>query len=105
MSCLFIQFLFRLQNSYLLFRGCNINILLFDYRGYGRSTGKPSESGFYTDARAVYNYVRSRTDLNQEKIFLFGRSLGGAVAISLGKNNNVLIKPICKILISSCTSC
>ncbi|UJR31466.1 hypothetical protein I4U23_018955 [Adineta vaga] len=73
----------RLQNAHLLYRACNINILLFDYRGYGRSTGIPSETGLYTDAQAVYDFVRSRSDLNQEKIFLFGRSLGGAVALHL----------------------
>jgi pimeloyl-ACP methyl ester carboxylesterase len=77
--------LFSLQNASLLYQSCNINILLFDYRGYGKSTGTPSEDGFYTDAQAVYDYVRKRTDLNQEKIFLFGRSLGGAVALHLGK--------------------
>lgn len=38
----------------------------------------------YIDAQAVYEYVRKRSDLNQEKIFLFGRSLGGAVALHLG---------------------
>ena len=60
-------------------------ILLFDYRGYGKSTGTPSETGLYTDVLAVYNYVRKRNDLNSEKILLFGRSLGGAVALHLGK--------------------
>ncbi|CAF1388748.1 unnamed protein product, partial [Adineta ricciae] len=50
----------RLQNAHLLYRTCNINILLFDYRGYGKSTGMPSESGLYTDALAVYDYVRKR---------------------------------------------
>jgi len=75
-----------LQNAHLLYRQCNINILLFDYRGYGKSTGKPSETGLYTDAQAVYDYVRRRTDLNQEKIFFFGRSLGGAVALHLASH-------------------
>ena len=73
-----------LQNSHLLYQACHINILLFDYRGYGRSTGKPSEAGLYVDAQAVYDFVRQRQDLNQEKIFFFGRSLGGAVALHLG---------------------
>lgn len=79
------DFLFSLQNSHLLYHACNINILLFDYRGYGRSTGTPSEAGLYLDAHAVYEFVRQRPDLNQEKIFFFGRSLGGAVALDLGK--------------------
>ncbi|CAF0990898.1 unnamed protein product [Rotaria magnacalcarata] len=76
-------YIFCLQNANLLYRTCNINILLFDYRGYGKSTGAPSEAGLYTDALAVYNYVRKRNDLDQNKIFLFGRSLGGAVALNL----------------------
>ncbi|CAF4695797.1 unnamed protein product, partial [Rotaria sp. Silwood2] len=75
-----------LQNANLLYRTCNINILLFDYRGYGKSTGAPSEAGLYTDALAVYNYVRKRNDINQQKIFLFGRSLGGAVALHLASH-------------------
>lgn len=79
-------FFSSLQNAHLLYRVCNINIVLFDYRGYGKSTGSPSENGLYTDALAVYDYVRKRQDINQEKIFLFGRSLGGAVALHLGKN-------------------
>ena len=77
----------RLQNAHLLYRTCDINILLFDYRGYGKSTGTPSESGLYTDAQAVYDYVRRRNDLNQERIIVFGRSLGGAVALHLGRTN------------------
>jgi dienelactone hydrolase len=40
--------------------------------------------GLYYDAQAVYDYVRRRNDLNQEKIILFGRSLGGAIAVQLG---------------------
>jgi fermentation-respiration switch protein FrsA (DUF1100 family) len=80
--------IFSLQNTHLLYHGCHINILLFDYRGYGKSTGIPSEAGLYIDAQAVYDYVRKRTDINQEKIFFFGRSLGGGVALHLGKPNH-----------------
>ncbi|CAF1114469.1 unnamed protein product [Adineta steineri] len=76
----------RLHNAHLLYQACNINILLFDYRGYGKSTGTPSETGLYIDAQAVYDYIRTRTDLNQEKIFIFGRSLGGAVALHLASH-------------------
>lgn len=83
-----VLFIFRVQNAYLLYRQCQINILLFDYRGYGKSTGVPSEAGLYLDAQAVYDFARGRTDLNQQKIFLFGRSLGGAVATHLGKITN-----------------
>ena len=101
--------LFRLQNAHLLYRACNINILLFDYRGYGKSTGAPSEAGLYTDALAVHDYVRKRNDLNQEKIFLFGRSLGGAVALHLGKSATTVLLDVsidrCRLCsFSSCSN-
>ena len=60
-----------------------VNVFIFDYRGYGKSEGKPSESGLYTDAEAAYEYVRSRNDVVQDRIVFFGRSLGGAVAVEL----------------------
>ncbi|CAF2093983.1 unnamed protein product [Rotaria magnacalcarata] len=97
----------RLQNVHLLYRGCNINILLFDYRGYGRSTGKPSEVGLNIDALAVYDYVRTRTDLNQEKVFVFGRSLGGAVALHLAAHlaeSNEMLPLHCVIVENTFTS-
>jgi len=60
---------------------CNVNILLVAYRGFSYSEGVPTESGLQKDAHAVLNYIFSRTDLDTEKIFVFGRSLGGAVGI------------------------
>jgi uncharacterized protein len=57
------------------------NVLLWDYRGYGQSGGRPSERGFYTDARAAFDAAKSMgKDL---PIILYGQSLGGAVAIHL----------------------
>jgi fermentation-respiration switch protein FrsA (DUF1100 family) len=58
------------------------NIFVFDYRGYGRSNGIPSERGLYYDALAAYDYLKNRGFPNRD-IILFGRSLGGAVAILL----------------------
>ncbi|RMF62160.1 MAG: alpha/beta hydrolase, partial [Calditrichaeota bacterium] len=55
-----------------------VNVFIFDYRGYGRSEGSPSENGIYLDAEAAYDYLRSR-GLRSERIIIFGRSLGGAV--------------------------
>jgi fermentation-respiration switch protein FrsA (DUF1100 family) len=60
-----------------------VNIFIFDYRGYGRSQGSPDEKGIYLDAEAAYDYLTSRKDVEQDKIILFGRSLGGAVAVDL----------------------
>ncbi|MFQ5865076.1 MAG: alpha/beta hydrolase [bacterium] len=60
-----------------------INVFIFDYRGYGRSEGSPNETGIYLDAEAAYDYLISRKDVEPDKIILFGRSLGGAVALDL----------------------
>ena len=60
-----------------------INVFIFDYRGYGRSEGSPDEPGVYLDAEAAYDYMISRNDVDKNKIIIFGRSLGGAVAVDL----------------------
>lgn len=58
------------------------NIFMFDYRGFGRSNGVPTEKGLYLDALGAYDYLRER-GFGDSKIVLFGRSLGGAVVIFL----------------------
>lgn len=59
-----------------------VGVLAYDYRGYGRSTGVPSEAGVYRDALAVYDDARRRGTA-AERIVCFGESLGGAVSIAL----------------------
>eukprot|EP00485_Elphidium_margaritaceum_P000133 CAMPEP_0202694020 /NCGR_PEP_ID=MMETSP1385-20130828/7993_1 /ASSEMBLY_ACC=CAM_ASM_000861 /TAXON_ID=933848 /ORGANISM="Elphidium margaritaceum" /LENGTH=298 /DNA_ID=CAMNT_0049349797 /DNA_START=331 /DNA_END=1227 /DNA_ORIENTATION=- len=54
-----------------------------DYRGYGNSEGVPTEKGLVYDAESVLAHLLERNDINHNKIYLFGRSLGGAVAIDL----------------------
>jgi hypothetical protein len=61
------------------------NVLLFDYRGYGRSEGKPTERGTYRDARAALAYVRSRPEVDPQRLVYFGRSLGAGVAAELAR--------------------
>jgi len=61
--------------------GCNV--FMVSYRGYGDSTGKPSEQGLNTDAGACWDHLVERSDINSDKILLYGQSLGGAVAIQL----------------------
>ncbi|KAL4859586.1 Alpha/beta hydrolase domain-containing protein WAV2 [Chlorella vulgaris] len=56
------------------------NAFIFSYRGYGRSQGTPSEQGLQLDVECAVDYVLGRADLNAQRIVLFGRSLGGAVA-------------------------
>jgi fermentation-respiration switch protein FrsA (DUF1100 family) len=73
----------RLDNLRLLHDHVGINVLLFDYRQYGRSAGSVSEAGVYADARGARAYLLSRADVAADRIVYFGRSLGSAVAIDL----------------------
>jgi fermentation-respiration switch protein FrsA (DUF1100 family) len=65
------------------------DVLIFDYRGYGESTGNPSENGLYLDAEAVYVYLLRDRKISPEKIVLYGESLGGAVAIDLAGKQRI----------------
>ena len=65
------------------FHTFNVNFMIFDYRGYGKSSGRPSEKGFYQDALAAYDFLISRNDVDKEKIVVIGESLGGPVAVNL----------------------
>ena len=58
-----------------------LNVLAFDYRGYGRSEGTPTESGVFLDAQAAYDELVGSIGEREERILIFGHSLGGAVAI------------------------
>jgi fermentation-respiration switch protein FrsA (DUF1100 family) len=59
------------------------SVLIFDYRGYGRSDGKPSEAGVLADARAARAWLAKRENIAQSDIVMMGESLGGAVAVDL----------------------
>jgi fermentation-respiration switch protein FrsA (DUF1100 family) len=60
-----------------------INILVVDYRGYGKSEGRPTEAGVYHDADAAYDYLTTQRHYRAEDIIVYGHSLGGAVAVNL----------------------
>jgi dipeptidyl aminopeptidase/acylaminoacyl peptidase len=62
----------------------NMNILLIDYRGYGRSEGTPTLQGIYEDGRAAYKYLCSRPDVDSSRIIIYGHSLGTLVAAKIG---------------------
>lgn len=59
------------------------NLFVFDYRGYGTSAGRPDRQGVYRDSLAALEYVRSRKDLERNRLLLLGQSLGGAQAIAI----------------------
>jgi fermentation-respiration switch protein FrsA (DUF1100 family) len=60
-----------------------LSVLLFDYRGYGRNPGTPSEGGLLLDARAARAYLAGRSDVDPNLLLYFGESLGAAVAVAL----------------------
>jgi uncharacterized protein len=60
-----------------------MSVLLFDYRGYGGNTGRPSEEGLASDARAAQAWLASQPGVDPERIVYFGESLGAAVAVGL----------------------
>lgn len=62
-------------------RRLRVNLLAFDYRGYGRSAGTPSESGLFQDVRAAFDHLVGALGQPRSQVILFGHSLGGAVAI------------------------
>jgi fermentation-respiration switch protein FrsA (DUF1100 family) len=77
------------------------NIFVLDYRGYGKSAGKPGRQGVFDDCLAALDCVRARPDIDREKIIVFGQSLGGANAIAvLGENTNAA-RGVCAIAIDS----
>ncbi|CDJ52983.1 phospholipase/carboxylesterase domain containing protein, putative [Eimeria brunetti] len=85
---------FRLPNLELMFRMVGVNILIVSYRGYGYSEGSPTEEGVYTDAEAALDFLLENGTVNNKDIFVFGRSIGGAVAIELAKRRSDELKGI-----------
>ena len=70
-------------DHYARLRALGLNLLAFDYRGYGESDGEPSERGLYADVGAAYRYLRDVVGVPPGRIVLFGHSLGSAVAVDL----------------------
>jgi len=64
-----------------VFHRLGLGVLLFDYRGYGRSAGSPSEEGTYRDAQAAWQYLAEVKRLPPEKVVIYGESLGCGVAL------------------------
>jgi len=71
------------RDSIQVFHRLGLNVLIIDYRGYGQSEGTPSEQGLYQDANAAWRYLTGEKGFDPDKVIIFGRSLGGAVAANL----------------------
>ncbi len=83
-----------------IYHNLGFSVLLFDYRGYGRSEGKPSEAGTYSDARAAWDYLVKKRNVEPGRITIAGRSLGAAIAAQLASET----QPRALILESAFTS-
>ena len=70
-------------------RSIGFSVFAFDYRGYGTSSGTASESNSYADADAAYKYLVKEAQVAPQDIIVYGRSLGGAVAIDLASKQRV----------------
>ncbi len=66
-----------------------ISVLIFDYRGYGKSQGSISEQGLYADSRAAFEAGLARAQAGGSQLALFGRSLGGVAAVSVADRPEV----------------
>jgi len=84
----------------LLFNRMRFNTLILDYRGYGKSTGSPSEEGTYRDAEAAWDYLRAVRSVQPQNLVIAGESLGGAVATWLAAK----VGPRAIVLLSTFTS-
>ncbi|MBP9854400.1 MAG: alpha/beta hydrolase [Candidatus Omnitrophica bacterium] len=78
----------RLDKLY-LFDRIGLNILIYDYQGYGKSTGNPSEKGLYQEAEAIYKYLTEERNIKPASIIVYGESLGGAVAVDLASKKDI----------------
>ena len=87
-------------DSIAIFHDMGLSVFIIDYRGYGRSGGRASERGTYRDAMAAWNYLVDERRLHPDRIIVFGRSLGGAVAAWLAAE----VAPAAVILESTFTS-
>jgi fermentation-respiration switch protein FrsA (DUF1100 family) len=75
-------------DSIRIFHQIGLDVLIFDYRGYGQSDGNPSEQGTYLDVEAAWSYLVTQRQVDPGDVVLFGRSLGGPVAAWLAQEHN-----------------
>ena len=82
----------------ILFESHNINIVIWSYRGYGKSTGKPTERGIKIDSQSVYDFLLEKgliytptNELIDKPLILHGTSIGGAVAIDFAHEHKDII--------------
>lgn len=83
-----------------LFHEAGLSVMLYDYGGYGRSAGNPSEARCYADARAMWDYLVNTRNIPSDEIILAGSSMGSGVTCELA----IHVSPAAVLLESAFTS-
>lgn len=79
----------RLDQAVEMKRALGVSSFMFDYRGYGKSEGRPSEKGLYQDAEAALQWLTRTKGVNPRHIILYGQSLGTAASVDLALDGGV----------------
>ncbi len=87
-------------DSIRIFHDLGLSVFIFDYRGYGLSKGRPTEEGTYRDAEAAWNYLTETRRFPDDRIVVYGHSLGAAIAAHVAQGR----RPAALILESAFTS-
>lgn len=66
-----------------------MGVLVLDYRGYGESAGRPTEAGLYLDGETAWRLITERSEIDPERVAVYGRSLGSMVALHVATNHPV----------------
>lgn len=84
-----------------LARELNVNVMCYDYTGYGYSTGSPSEEMCYRSIEAAYNYLRRMLGIPASQIVLYGRSLGSGPSCYLAAKTAVQGESVAGLILHS----
>lgn len=92
----------RLPNAIQMYRDLNANVMMVEYRGYGESDDvPPSEAGLKLDAQAALRFICDHPSIDSSRIFVFGRSLGGAVGFHLAHYAQQNSLPVAGVLVEN----
>jgi len=93
---------YRLPNAIQMYQDINAHVLMVEYRGFGDSDdAKPNEEGFKLDAEAALEFIVKHPRIDADKIFIFGRSIGGAVGFHLAKYAETKNLPLAGIMVEN----
>jgi len=84
-----------------MFHMLRVNFVLVEYRGFGRSTGSPAEKPIQHDAKTVLSYLRSLDEINNDRLYVMGRSLGGAVALHVAVEMEAMQTPLAGVIVEN----